>query len=307
MATKTPLGTIELESGTMDIYAMDDLFLNFTFENEENWEEFRLMMNILLEEYRKLNPTTLVTLMEGKIRIETQYKFYINAKKKNKTRNQDFKSDEVEKSKLKYVEFQNKATSKPPIPERAIEYFVLSIGNNPGKIINQIWLLALDAESVLQEETFMNYILKDEGTNKAFPNSSSIMFISLTKLSQQKNLAGELALFLLGKLTAPKSEEVKRIANTFSTSFEAFKDDKEVKNTMTIAEKYRNEGWVDGMEVGMEKGVEVGMEKGAEKGLNAGANKMFELIKSGLSPDEALRRINEESKTLVTALVHNPA
>jgi len=84
-------------------------------------------------------------------------------------------------NRLKYVEFQNKATSKPPIPDRAIEYFVLSIGNNPGKIVTQIWLLASDADSVLQEETFMNYILKDEATNKVFPNSSSIMFISLTK------------------------------------------------------------------------------------------------------------------------------
>ena len=229
MATKTPLGVIELESGSMDIYALDDLFLNFTFEDEENWEEFRLMMNILLDEYRRLNPMTVATLIEGAIHIETQYKFYTNAKKKNKTRKQDFKSDELEMNRLKYVEFQNKATSKPPIPDRAFEYFVLSIGNNPGK------------------------------------------------------------------LAAPRSEEVKRIAQTFNTSFELFKDDKEVKNAMTIAEKHRNEGWVDGVEVG------------AEKGANAGANKVIELIKSGLSPDEALHKFNEESKVLVTSLVKSHA
>jgi len=52
----------------------------------------------------------------------------------------------------------------------------------------------------------------------------------------------------------------------FNTSFELFKDDKEVKNAMTIAERHRNEGWVDGVEVG------------AEKGANAGANKIIELI-----------------------------
>ena len=181
------------------------------------------------------------------------------------------------------------------VEDRAIEYFVLSIGKNPGKAVTQIWLLASDAESVLQEETFMNYILKDEATNKVFPNSSSIMFISLTKLSQQKNLAGELALFLLGKLTAPQSEEVKRIAQTFNTSFELFKDDKEVKNAMTIAEKHRNEGWVDGKEEGLDEGV------------SAGTSKMLELIKSGLSPDEAFRRINEERTTLVTSLVKSHA
>jgi hypothetical protein len=298
MTAKTPLGVVELESGSMDVYALDDLFLNFTFENEDNWEEFRLMMNILLEQYRKQNPTTEITLIEGTIHIETQYKFYVNANKKNKTRNQDFKSNEIEKDKIKYVEFQNKATSKPPIPDRAFEYFVLSLGKNPGKIVNQIWLLATDADSVLQEETYMNYILKDEATNKVFPNASSIMFISLTKLSQQENTAGELALFLIGKLTAPQSTEVKQIAETFHTSFELFKDDKEVKNTMTIAEKYRNEGWVDGLEEGMEKG--------ASKGLSAGASRIVELIKNGLSPDEALRKFNEESKILVTALI-NPA
>jgi len=125
----------------------------------------------------------------------------------------------------------------------------LSIGNNPSKIVTQIWLLASDADSVLQEETFMNYILKDEATNKVFPNSSSIMFIS---------------------------------------SFESFKDDKEVKNTMSIAEKYRNEGWVDGVEVGFEKGKE------------ATASKMLELIKSGLSPEEAFRKVNEECAALAT-------
>ena len=303
MATKTPLGIVELDSGSMEIFALDDLFLNFTFENEENWEEFRLMMNILLEEYIKLNPATVATLIEGAIRIKTQYKFYINAKKKNKTRNQDFESDELDMNRLKYVEFQNKASSKPPIPDRAFEYFVLSLGKNPGKIVSQIWLLVSDADSVLQEKIYMNYILKDESTNKAFPNSSSIMFISLTKLSQKKNLAGELALFLLGKSTAPQSEEVKRIANTFSTSFEAFKDDKEVKNAMTIAEKHRNEGWIDGKEEGLAEGAEIG----ADKGISAGAAKIVELIKSGLSPDEALRKVNEERKTLVTSLVHSHA
>jgi len=149
----------------------------------------------------------------------------------------------------------------------------------------------------------MNYILKDEATNKAFPNSSNIMFISLTKLSQQKNLAGELALFLLGKLATPQSDEVKRIAKTFNTSFELFKDDKEVKNAMTIAEKHRNEGWVDGKEVGVAEGIQTG----ASKGVNAGTSKMLELIKSGLSPDEAFRKVNDESTTLVTALVQSPA
>ena len=84
---------------------------------------------------------------------------------------------------------------------------------------------------------------------------------------------------------------------------------------MTIAEKYRNEGWVEGREEGREEGIaegreegrEEGIVEGAEKGANAGANKIIELIKSGLSPDEALRKFNEESKILVTSLVKSHA
>ena len=179
METKVPLGYIELENGLKEIYAMNDLFLNFTFEKEENWEEFRLMVNILLE----------------------------------------------------------------------------------------------------------------------------VMFISLTKLSKNKNLAGELALFLLGKLSTLNSEEMKRISRTFSAAFEAFKDDKEVKNVMTIEEKWRSESWLDGKEEGLAEGLEAG----ADKGVSAGASKIVELIKSGLSPDEALRKVNEERTVLVTSLVQSPA
>ena len=282
MSAKIPIGQVELESGSMSIYAMDDLFLNFTFDNEENWDDFRLMINILLEEYRRQNPATVATLIEGEIHIETQFKFYVNANKKNKTRNQDFKLDESDTNKLKYVEFQNKSITKPPISDRAIEYFSLSIGSNPGKMIMQIWLLASDTASVLQEETFINYVLKDEATNKVYPNTSSILFISLTKLSQQNNIAGELAAYLLGKLPAPESEEVKQIANTFISSFETFKDDKEVKNTMTMAEKWKNEAWMEGREEGRKEGVVLGI------------NMIIALLKNGLSLEEVERKINEE-------------
>lgn len=291
MAAKTPLGFIELDNGSKEVHVMDDLLLNFTFDKVENWEEFRLMMNILLDEYRKETPATVVTLIEGKIHIETQYKFYINTQ--NTTRNQDFKLDETESNRLKYIEFQNRAKTKTPLELRAVEYFVLGVGQNPGKIANQIWVLASDVDAVLQEGTFMNYILKDESTNKMYPDTSGIMFISLTKLSKKKSLAGELALFLLGKLSAPESEEVKRIASTFNASFAAFKDDKEVKNAMTIAEKHRNEGWVDGKEEGLAEGL--------AEGFAEGTSKMLDLIKSGLSPDEAFHKINEERTALATS------
>jgi len=292
---KTPLGFIELESGLMEVYAMNDLFLNFTFEKEENWETFRLIINILLEEYRRQNQPTIVTPIDGKIHIETQYKFYVNASNKNKTRNQDFRIDEIDSDRISYIEFQNKAMTRPPIEVRAAEYFGLGIGQNPEKKnANQIWLLASDADTVLQEKTFAHYILKDETTNNIYPGTSGIMFISLTKLSKEDNLAGELALLLLGRLSSPQNEDVKHIADAFSTSFETFKDDKEVKSTMTIIEKWLMQGWEDGHEAGHEVGREEGLAEGLAEGLTEGANRIVELIKSGLSPDEALRKINEE-------------
>ena len=290
MLPKTPLGHIMLNDGPKEIFAMNDLFLNFTFEKRENWEDFRLILNILFAAYQSQNPDTLVTLIDGDIHIETQYKFYINTQ--NTTRNQDFKLTETEANGVKYIEFQNRAITTPPIEVRAIDYFVLGIGQSQGKTANQIWLLASDTDTVLQEQTFMNYILKDESTNKVYPGTSGIMFISLTRLSENNSLAGELASFLLGKVVNPKNEDVKRIAKTFKMSFEAFKDDKEVKNTMTMAEKYRNEGWLDGREAGREEGM--------EKGLNIGASKLAKLIRSGLSLDEALRKLSEEENISAT-------
>ena len=75
MEVKKSLGFVELDSGAMEIFALDDFFLNFTFENKDNWESFRLLINILLAAYIEQNPATAATLIEGAIHIKTQYKF----------------------------------------------------------------------------------------------------------------------------------------------------------------------------------------------------------------------------------------
>jgi hypothetical protein len=64
---------------------------------------------------------------------------------------------------------------------------------------------------------------------------------------------------------------------------------------MSMTEKWWNEGWVDGKEEGLAEGV------------STGASKMLELIKNGLSPDEAFRKVNDESTKLISTLAHNPA
>jgi hypothetical protein len=121
-------------------------------------------------------------------------------------------------------------------------------------------------------------MLKDEVTGKVHPTSSGIMYISLQKLSQESNPAGELASFFLGETPDPKDEAVKKIAKTISGSFDAFKKDKEVVKAMSVAERFRNEGIFEGEARGEARGI----------------TKLLELIKKGIDPDEAARLITAQ-------------
>jgi len=123
--------------------------------------------------------------------------------------------------------------------------------------------------------TFSRYILKDEVTGNTHPNNSGIMYISLAKLSQEDSPAGELAQFLLGKINIYKFDEVKKIATAFNTSFDTFKADKEVAKMLTLAERYIYEGEARG-----------------EANI---LNKAKELQKTGLSAEDILRLLTNES------------
>ena len=62
-------------------------------------------------------------------------------------------------------------------------------------------------------------------------------------------------------------------------SFKAFKTDKDVVNVLSLAERYIQEGKYEGRLEGIEK--------------------MLELIKSGFSPEDAIRKIKENKDWLV--------
>jgi len=267
----TPLGYVELVNGSKAIYPMNDIFLNFTFENSAHWEALRLAINLLIEAYKQQKPDTKVKPIEGNIKVRTQFKHLLDVK--NISRDQDIKMTEDE-NEATYIEFQNRAKTDIPIEIRSVEYFGLGIGHSKGKLANQMWLLAKDVDSVLHRKIFTRYILKDEITGNNHPTDSGIMYVSLSRLSQENIPAGELTSFLLGKTTKPKNEIVKNIANTFNSSFNAFKADKEVSKMLSLADRYRYDGLVEGEAKGVEK--------------------LAKLIKSGLSVDEALRKINEE-------------
>jgi len=269
MASKdtTPLGYVELANGSKAIFPMNDIFLNFTFEDASHWEALRLAVNLLIEAFKKQKPDTKVKPIEGNIKVRTQFQHLLNMQ--NATRNQDIKMTEDE-TETTYIEFQNRAKTDVPIEIRSVEYFGLGIGHSKGKLANQIWLLAEDVDSVLHGKTFTRYILKDEITGKEHPANSGIMYVSLIKLSQEESPAGELAAFLLGKMKNPTNEAVKKISKAFNTSFDAFKTDKEAVKMLSARER----GWHEGLVEGREEG---------ETNI---ATKVMELIEKGVSQED---------------------
>ena len=260
----TPLGYIELPDGSKAIYPMNDIFLNYTFENATNWEALRLTVNIIIEAYRLINPNTKASPITGAIKVRTQFRQLVGNKK---TRDQDIKLTQNEKD-ITYIEYQNRGITDPPIEIRSVVYFGLGIGHSKGKLANQIWLLAEDVPSVLHGKTFARYTLKDELTNNEHPTISGILYISLPKLMQEASPAGELAALLLGKASNPKDEQVKKITDTFNASFKDFKDDKDVMTAMTAQERWYGDGKVEGKAEGRAEGIFEAAKKFLEKGMS---------------------------------------
>ena len=110
------------------------------------------------------------------------------------------------------------------------------------------------------------------------------MFISLKRLSRESTVAGELASFLLGKTSEIKNEKVKQIADTLTKSCDEFCIDKGVKKSMSVAEELRMEGRLEGIEEGIQQGI--------QQGVQQGVTMLAELIKAGLSLEEALEKVN---------------
>jgi len=285
----TPLGYVKLGNELKAIYPMNDIFLNYTFEEPANWEALRLIVNLLIDEYSKKKLDTKIKPIGGNIKVRTQFRHLLKADEKT-TRDQDIKVTEDEDTAI-YIEFQNKAGTQPPIEVRSVEYFGLGIGHSKGKIANQMWLLAEDVNSVLHGEPFTRYILNDEITGNVHPNASGIMYVSLVKLSRKKSPAGELASFLLGMKITPENENVREVTKVFSTSFDAFKADKEVVGMLSLAERYRNDGIIEGEAKGKAEGKAEGKVEGIAEGSAQVASNILELIEQGIDPKKALHDI----------------
>ena len=277
MENRLPLGYIELESGLRPVYAFNDFFLNYTFDKKENWEALRLLVNAMLEAYAAECPGTELKPIKGEIVVTTQYKYYL--KNPNAPKRQDVEIKELGTGNQTYVEAEGRKRTKTPVELRAVEYSVLGIARNTGKTSNQIWLMAESADKLMRGKTFANYLLRDEIDGAVYPGTSCIMFASLKRLSEKKTEAGELAAFLLGKTPDIVSGSVKPVADAMKRSCEGFVRDEGVRVSMSAREKWQEEAWLEGNE------------QGRQEGRQEAVAELAELIKAGLSPDEALERI----------------
>jgi len=133
---------------------------------------------------------------------------------------------------------------------------------------------------LLKGETFARYVLKNEKTNCPHPETSGIIYVSLEKLSKEDSTAGELAAYLLGRITDPQIEQVKAVKTAIDKGFTKFKSDKEVVTVMSFQDRW----------------IEDGVAIGEARGISRGADRLAELIKSGLPIDEALRIVKEEAR-----------
>jgi hypothetical protein len=266
---------ISSPGGAKAIFPMNDIFLNFAFEAEENWGLLQDYVNDIITAYREVYPQTSLQPIEDEIKVRTQWKHLLD--KNGQTNNQDIVIEETAKD--TYVEFQIRAYPDIPLPTRAISYFGLGISRGKGREANQIWLLAEHIPELLGDSTFKRYILKAEDGDNIHPGTSGILYVSLQKLAQCKTKAGSAARVMLGKSSAEDKEIAKPLYEGLQRIFEKFKEQKELANMMTFAERWHAEGRAEGM----------------EKGMVTGVQKLMELIKSGMSPDEAAQLVLAEN------------
>ena len=65
---------------------------------------------------------------------------------------------------------------------------------------------------------------------------------------------------------------------------------------MTVKEKWQEEAWFDGVEQGIQKDIQQGMQQGIQHGIQQGIQQALtalnELIGSGMSYEDAVKKLN---------------
>ena len=238
------LGEIQIHNGKKGIIPLNDVFLTFTFKDKSNWETLRKMINIIYSAYIEHYPKTKIELIEGEIKVITQFPHY---KKVDSTtpKREDVRIESPEN--IDHVEFQN-WISLSDIIARSIEYFYFELTRGLDKRVQSIWLLNGSVKELLDGHIFANYTLTNEANNLSHPKIGNILYVDLPQLAQTDTRAGDLAAVLIGTTKTPKDPDVGRIFQRLESSFNNFKEETEVQDAMTRAESLLAEGRDEGEE-----------------------------------------------------------
>ena len=77
----------------------------------------------------------------------------------------------------------------------------------------------------------------DEVNHHPHPNINNVLYVNLERLAQADTQAGELANVLIGEIETPIDPKVKLILKNLKSSFEGFREDNKVRDTMTRKEE----------------------------------------------------------------------
>ena len=276
--TRKPLGQVQTAYGPKDIYPMDDIFINYTFSNPENWETLRTIANIMINAYRAENHSTQLEPITGTIKVETQYKHFKNPAATPPS--QDLRLEEIPSLSHHYIELQSEPRPQIPISARSINYFGLGISKVKGDYANQLWLIAGDIPEIFNGQHFARYTLKDEKTNAQHPHKSGILYVNLKKLSQEDTTAGKLAAYLLGQ-QLEGSQDLATVTEQIHNSFIKFQQDKEVPDMISLQQRW------------LEQGEARGEARGEAKATSTMLEKLAALVKDGIIPNEVLQQLSE--------------
>ena len=90
------LGYMDLETGRKLVTPMDDVFLNYIYQDEANWDHLKTITNIFYQAYIETYKDTKLKLIEGEISVKTKFPYFRNLSA-SKPKEQDFRIESVDK------------------------------------------------------------------------------------------------------------------------------------------------------------------------------------------------------------------
>ena len=238
---KNILGYIELDTGKKPITPMNDVFIAFTFHNEDNWSVAKDTTNIMFAAYSEQSEEEPLELLTGEVDVQTQFPNFRNHSSTTPNRNDVRIEDDKQ---VVSLEAQNDPYPTIPISKRSLEYLSFALTRGEHKKQTFLWLINGSVKELLDGQTFSYQVRMDRDTHRINQLDGGILYIDLPKLAKQNTQAGELARVLIGTPEEPTDELVRAIQLKLKDSFSKFKNDTEVHGIMSRDEMKKYEGIV---------------------------------------------------------------